>query len=72
MKDAYLNTNLPYIAEGKYYIGYVFDSIMSEFNINNNKGIIDGSQINIKHKRDLSGAYFNVVQEPLKAGDSFS
>ena len=69
--NATLNTAFPDIPEGQYYIGYQVDSIMSEFKINNNKGMIDGSKINVIHEKDLSGYSFDVVQEPLNAGDTF-
>ncbi|MBL1211091.1 Calx-beta domain-containing protein, partial [Geminocystis sp. GBBB08] len=69
---ATLNTSFPNIPEGDYHVGYTFGSIMSEFDNNNNTGIIDGSMITVKHKRDLSGAYFEAKPDSLKAGDSFT
>jgi Ca2+-binding RTX toxin-like protein/V8-like Glu-specific endopeptidase len=69
---ATLNTSFPNIPEGNYSVGYTFGSIMSEFNTNDNTGIIGGSTITVKHKRDLSGDFFDAKPEPLKAGDSFS
>lgn len=69
--NATLNTAFPNIPEGDYHIGYTFGSITSEFDTTNNTGIIDGSKIRVVHEKDLSGYSFDVVQEPLKAGDSF-
>ena len=43
--DVYLETIFPDIPEGYYYIGYTFDSEMSEFDTSNNQGLIDDSLI---------------------------
>ena len=45
--DVVLDTTFPDIPEGDYYIGYTFDSIMSEFDTTNNQGIIDDSFIQV-------------------------
>ncbi len=45
--DVVLDATFPDIPEGFYYIGYTFDSIMSEFDTTNNQGIIDDSFIQV-------------------------
>ena len=44
-RDVYLDTIFPNIPEGYYYIGYTFDSVMTEFDTSNNQGLIDDSLI---------------------------
>ena len=45
--DVFLDTIFPNIPEGFYYVGYTFDSVMSEFDLSNNQGIIDDSLIQV-------------------------
>ncbi len=65
------------LGDGQYYIGMIVDAndTVSETDETNNANTgefddYDGLQINNTKLVDLSGEYFNVVQEPRDAGDT--
>lgn len=67
------------VGDGNYYIGMKVDANnqVAESNENNNAstGLLkdyDSLRVGGTKVADLSGKYFDVVQEPLKAGDNFS
>ncbi len=56
-----LNTTFPHIPEGFYYLGYTFDSVMSEFDLSNNQGLIDGSFLQVGNFNLASSANVDIV-----------
>ncbi len=60
-RDVSLTTAFPQIPEGFYYLGYTFDSVMSEFNLNNNQGLIDGSLIQVDNFNLVSSADVDIL-----------
>lgn len=63
--------------KGNYYIGMIVDgySDIYEQNENNNRNrgeFQDYDAVNVPNLADLTGNYFNVIQEPLIVGDSFN
>ncbi|MCK4626818.1 MAG: hypothetical protein KAV00_16015, partial [Phycisphaerae bacterium] len=73
-KSVDLSINFPTgIPDGDYYVGTIIDPTdsVSESDEGNNIHTFDDYPLTVTSPVDLSGDYFNVVLEPLSAGESF-